>query len=56
VKDVPASTDEQVKKQGYLDVELIAGITTFLAMAYIMFANPAILQKIPAGSGHHIGG
>ncbi len=32
--------------------EVLAGATTFLTMAYILFVNPAILSALPDKSGH----
>ncbi len=34
-----------VERQGTAKVEVMAGITTFLTMAYIIFVNPAILSE-----------
>ena len=31
--------------------EVIAGVTTFMTMAYILFVNPAILGSVPDGAG-----
>ena len=32
------------EKQTSIKVEVVAGLTTFLTMAYIIFANPSILN------------
>lgn len=43
----------QLKKYGTTPSrEIIAGLTTFFAMAYIIFVNPAILSQtgMPAGA------
>jgi len=33
------------EKQTSVKIELVAGLTTFLTMAYIIFVNPAILSS-----------
>lgn len=37
------------QKQTSIRIEIVAGVTTFLTMAYIIFVNPAILAD--AGDG-----
>src|SRR5512141_3519527 len=34
--------------------EVIAGVTTFMTMAYIVFVNPAILGKVTDSAGTHL--
>ena len=33
------------KKQSNIKTEVIAGLTTFVAMAYVIFVNPAIISQ-----------
>ena len=45
------------KKQSNIKTEVIAGLTTFVAMAYVIFVNPAIISQFQpntaADSRHH---